>query len=197
MKVEDLQIFPTTIMLFDLSDELDDMDDLISNYQGTPHALIDNNGSSNYGTGSNGGASDFLIESGNSKLKRLLQKCVSMYTDQMSLKSCIIVNSWMNHIGQNGSVRQHRHEGSVISGALYPKLDEGSVGLTFHSPIKPYRMNDLFIEENYLNTYYHTVEAKQNHLVLFPSWLEHSTEMNKTENRYVLSFNTVYFGLND
>ena len=43
----------------------------------------------------------------------------------------MIKNSWMNRVGKGGSVRSHRHEGSVVSGAFYPIADEGSCPLIF------------------------------------------------------------------
>lgn len=192
MIVKEHLLFPTTIMTFDLSDDIGDLEDITKDYQGTPHMLVENNGSSNYGVSDAGGAASWLIQSGNSQLRRTLQKCVNLYTEKLSLNSLTIVNSWMNHMGKGGNVKQHRHEGSVVSGAFYPKLDEGSVGLTFHSPIKPYRMNDLFVDVNDLNSYEYVCEAKEKHLVLFPSWLEHSTTTNKTDDRFVISFNTQY-----
>lgn len=192
MKIEDRQLFPTTIMIFDLSDEVGDLSYLTENYQGTPHSLVENNGTSNYGTAEYGGAGSWVEQAGGSDLLHVLQKCVNIYADQLSLNPVRIVNSWMNHMGPGGKVQHHIHEGSVVSGAFYPKLAEGSVALRFNSPIRGYRMNDLFVDENSINSYYHYVEPKENQLVLFPSWLEHETETNNSEYRYVISFNSTY-----
>ena len=38
--------------------------------------------------------------------------------------------------------------------------------------------------------------VQEGYLFLFPSWLEHGTNTNTTNERYVISFNTIHFDMN-
>ena len=168
-------------MAFDLTGEVDNQK-LVDSYNGLDHLLLEG-GTSNYDGG--GWNMDDYPD-----LRELLQKCVNIYAEQMNLSDMFISNSWMNSMTPGSRVKPHRHEGSVISGAYYPKVADGSASLIFHSPISMYRMNDVFKGETDINTYFNYFPAQENVLYLFPSWLTHETEVNDTEERYVLSFNT-------
>ena len=88
----------------------------------------------------------------------------------------------------------HRHEGSVLSGAFYLKVDNDSVPLRFKSPLLPYKMNDMYqrMDNQYASTGV-MLKPSNGQLVLFPSWLEHETDPECGE-RCVISFNTFYNG---
>jgi ectoine hydroxylase-related dioxygenase (phytanoyl-CoA dioxygenase family) len=53
-------------------------------------------------------------------------------------------------------------------------------------------MFEYAVKINEFNSGIFTVGCETGKLLLFPSWLEHSTDQNKTENRITLSFNTTY-----
>lgn len=183
------QIFPTAVAEFDLSDEsaVKDVKQLIDNNEAIAaieHGLVQN-GFSSYGSNMH-----ILNEPAFAPLKALMLECVHDYSYQLSLGDLEISNSWYNKFSQGGKIQAHRHEGSVCSAAFYPHVEEGSANLRFHSPLKPYRMNELFGDENYLNTYFWEFPAKKNTLYIFPSWLEHETNVNYSDERYVISFNT-------
>ena len=55
-----------------------------------------------------------------------------------------------------------------------------------------YRMSEILIEEDLYNCYNQEVPCTQGQLILFPSWLEHYTNDNETDNRITVSFNTFY-----
>jgi uncharacterized protein (TIGR02466 family) len=181
MNHQDYLLFPTLVMAFDLTGDVDNKQ-MIDNYKGVDHLLMDG-GSSNY----DGGGWNMDSYPG---LKNTLQQCVDIYAERMNLSDMTISNSWMNSMTPGSKVKPHRHEGSVVSGAYYPKVADGSASLIFHSPISLYRMNDVFKGESELNTYFNYFPARENVLYIFPSWLTHETEVNDTEERYVLSFNT-------
>lgn len=181
-------LFPTVAMEFDLSEKLGDCSDMVEKYIGSSHSLMEN-GSSNY-SAAHTEKLDWLGEERTAQLVQAFQECVDTYARRMNLFPLTILNFWMNSMSHGGRTILHRHEGSVLSAAFYPKVAEGSARLKFHSPLRPYRMNELFEAENDLNTYYHYIEPKDGHLVIFPSWLDHETEINNTDYRYVISFNT-------
>lgn len=181
------KLFPTVIAEFDLSNLLNsnniknELDRYYSN--DTDHSLVEE-GFSSYNKIDILNTPDFSI------VKELFQDCVNQYTNALDLVPVNISNSWFNVMEKSSKTGLHRHEGSICSGAFYPFVKDNSSDLKFHSPLKPYRMNELFLSENHLNTYFHYVPAKENTLYIFPSWLEHETDINQSEKRYVISFNT-------
>jgi len=126
-----------------------------------------------------------------------LYECIKDYTTNANFPACRISNSWFN-IQKPGSILQrHFHAGStstggsvapsLLSGVLYINVDENSSPITFENP-NPFIT--LIGTTRYDCT--HTFRPKVGDLILFPSWLYHfSNELNKTENRIVISFNTL------
>ena len=90
----------------------------------------------------------------------------------------------------NGNVALHRHQGSVVSGALYIDLPDNPSPIRFKNPLIPYKMMELYTEQS---NYHQSVEIYEGLLILFPSWLEHETLPQKGK-RTVISFNTLHKG---
>ena len=134
---------------------------------------------------------EFLFKEELKPLVMKIQECISEYIrtheklefDYASeLEASVISSSWFNILGKGHKVDRHRHvdswddrEGSVVSGAYYPYVDEGSAPLVFTFPEKK------VIE----------MPCSSGSLVIFPSWLDHHTLENKTDKRVTVSFNTV------
>tara|TARA_B100000035_G_C20905164_1_gene511306 strand:+ start:240 stop:824 length:585 start_codon:yes stop_codon:yes gene_type:complete len=184
-------IFPTLVMSFNLEGKYD-KEALVADYVHHDHGLVE---SPDGESGSSFGYTNSYLNN-NTKFHSLLdtlQDCVNAYTEKMSLVDCVITNTWINCYKSGGKAILHRHEASLISGAFYPKIVGKNAGdLILHSPLRPYRMYDIFSDPNELNSYYHSLEAKEGMLYLFPSWCDHETETCQAEERYVLSFNTDY-----
>ena len=81
---------------------------------------------------------------------------------------------------------------SMISGAFYCQLPEGDFGQFFVvSPLKPYMMCIHNVQPTRYGVYEMDIPIKQDHLYLFPSWLEHGSRVNNTDGeRITVSFNT-------
>jgi uncharacterized protein (TIGR02466 family) len=182
------QIFPTVISQIDLSNDLDMpiLARIIERQKTIPHSLVDNAPSS-YGTYVNV-LDDIKVEG----LKKKIQAAVDDYAQTLGISRLKITGSWFNILGKGGKVNAHRHEMSVVSGALYVKADPGSIGLKLHSPLAQVRMFEFAERMTDLNSNFWVVPCVQGQLVLFPSWLEHSTDANQTDNRITVSFNTNY-----
>lgn len=184
------RLFPTVVMEFDLSEVLTEenvqtLKDL--DKKADFHGLIPE-GTSTYATMRS------LLEQEETKfLDEILHSCVNEYCNVMNLQPVAIGNCWTNFTTEGAYVKLHRHEGSVISGALYIQSDFESVDLTMHSPLRPYRMYDLFHEENFDNSYYAHFKPKPLTLYIFPSWIDHETQVEYSKaTRQVISFNTKY-----
>lgn len=183
-------LFPTTVMEFDFSNHpnlpllMDYINDVIPHLN--EHGIIDN-GISSYNLMRNFLSSPNLIE-----LKNDFQKSVDYYSRELNIFDSIIDKSWFNILDLKGKVSAHHHNSSIISGAFYPLLKEGSCDLYFKSPL----YTALNFESKNLDTEHFQkdfkMHIKQNHLYTFPGWLIHYTEENRSDQRIVVSFNTKY-----
>jgi len=181
-----ISLFPTALGIYNIDVNLNFIYEKIVEYKSAPLFLVENSQSS-YGQGNN-----ILHDADLFFLRKKFLRCIKDYTNQVHLRELEIAASWYNQMRIGDRVMLHRHEGSVISGAFYVKVDTNTMPLKFQSPLKPYKMNDLYED---FDTQYATsgmlVKPELGNLLLFPSWLEHETNPEKGE-RCVISFNTSY-----
>lgn len=108
-----------------------------------------------------------------------------------------VTDFWIN-INSSGSLNvSHSHPGSLLSGCFYVKVpEENSGNLVFENPIFDLiwaycaRWNIKEEEINKISTlkWYH--QPKENKCIIFPSWLKHSVEVNRSnEDRISIAFN--------
>lgn len=181
-------VFPTCIMEFDLSDSRDQIEVLLEEIEKSnfsSHELIANGISSFY-------SGERILDHERLKsLRSTIELCIKDYVQKTGLDDLFIANSWWNKLGAGDFVEPHRHYASIVSGAFYPKVYSGSSSIYFNSPISIYKMAELY--KNPITEYSVqkiALPAKQYHMYLFPSWLEHGVLTNETDNRIVVSFNT-------
>lgn len=186
---QNFDIFPTLISSFDLKghDCEQTVIDMMENLEKTSNHALVHGGQSSYITGDE----MFLSDKRLVNLWKTIQSCCDTYTEEAGIDYSLISTSWFNRLEKNGSVDAHRHERSVISGAYYPKCDNGSAPLKFESPLQSYAMNMNFIKQTRFSTYTEVFMPSDGLLILFPSWLKHSVPPNQSNNRYTLSFNTI------
>lgn len=184
-------LFPTLVMTFDFSEHplVQKTLDIIDSTKMENHALLEN-GVSSFDDYEHKRAILDLPEL--HQLNHDIQNCVHQFGLISGYMNIRLANSWFNIMHQGGIVRPHRHEGSVVSGAYYIRAPEGSSNLYFTSPLKIYRMFDIVNNSSVYSEYEQEIECKEGTLVLFPSWLEHGTRENYSDNRTVISFNTTY-----
>lgn len=180
-----ISIFPTAVMLVDMSNHCCKTRalEIIKNTELTDHDLLDK-GLSSFSS------SPILDHPDLIELKTDITNNIKQYASVGGYSPLKIGNSWFNRMSEGGIVVPHRHEGSVLSGAYYISAPEGSSNLYFSSPLKPYRMNDIFSTDSPFNEYQHCIPCYEDLLVIFPSWLEHYTDKNNNDARTVISFNT-------
>jgi len=128
------------------------------------------------------------------KFNQDLITAINQYASDIGLMNELdITNSWLNIQNENSRLKKHAHPVSQVSGALYINVDRNSSCLYFHN-YNPY----LSFSKIFTNTKYSLMEYKIvpeiGDLVLFPSWLSHSSmeDINKTKDRMVFSFNTKF-----
>lgn len=179
-------LFPTVVMQYDLSNhsEVNGVREVIDQMRTSKHILI-GDGRSSYGV-------DQPVLNNLPNLHDLFQRCVNDYSNHYGLDQLSIGYNWYNVIGDSGTVERHRHAASVISGAFYPHVEDGAGDIRFHSPLTPLMMNMVVSDrDKFFDTNYASFPCMPNTLYLFPSWLEHDVPINRSDNRYVISFNTL------
>ena len=102
-----------------------------------------------------------------------------------------ITGMWAIINNKNSSNAMHIHSNNYISAAYYVKAPKNCGDLVFYDPrfAATYRYPKIS-KTNKLNSNMISFQPKEGMLVLFPSYLQHSVNVNKTdEERIVISFN--------
>ena len=145
----------------------------------------------------------YIFDTKLKNLKEFCEKHIKIYVKEIlnpkQELDFYITQSWLNVVEPGGGIQPHRHSNSIISGAFYQTVEENDK-ICFHDPNDRRTKCMISIEPNegnFFNTmgWFHPV--KDNLLVLFPSWLEHSVEPNEkaTKDRISISFNIFAKGI--
>ena len=108
------------------------------------------------------------------------------------LKQITKINNMWAIINTGGSANlRHQHGNSTISGAYYIRAPENAGDIIFYDPRPaPIYSHPNAVSPNSLNAQINGISPKEGALVLFPSYLDHSVNENKSnEERIVISFN--------
>ena len=111
----------------------------------------------------------------------------------------VLSNMWINISLYKDTNRSHNHPFTDISGVYYVKTPEKCGNITFDHPaidVLDYYFPKPSGEFNEYNSPNWWKPAVENSLYLFPGWLKHYVEpnLNKTEERVSISFNTLQKG---
>ena len=136
------------------------------------------------------------------KLKKIKEFCdqhIKIYAkeiiDPKKELNFYITQSWLNITKPGGSHFRHWHPNSIISGVFYVSTVEDDT-ICFFNKSKTFEMLQIESNVNAYNTHVWGVSVKNNALILFPSWLEHSVERNEkaSSDRISISFNVFMKG---
>ncbi len=107
-----------------------------------------------------------------------------------------ITGCWANMSPPDAAHAIHSHPNNFLSGVYYVQTNKGADTLTFHEPrsqtaiVKP-PVTGLTAE----NTDQVIVKVSSGTVLIFPSWLMHSVDANKSdETRISISFNVMFSG---
>lgn len=96
-----------------------------------------------------------------------------------------VLNLWSNLHRKGGHTTTHFHSGSPFVASFYLKTPQNCGNIVFENPLE-YHM----CHEPRKQGLEYTHEVEENQLVLFPGWLKHRTEENRSdEDRIVIAFN--------
>jgi len=124
------------------------------------------------------------------ELYNLIEKSIPIIKDKPIKKfKCHL---WVN-VNSPGSYNQRHshdpHSGTFLSGVFYVKCPESSGNIRLFDPRPNIQSAPDMRYYNGADTY-HWFPAIPNTLIMFPGWLEHEVEINKsTEERISISFN--------
>ena len=124
-------------------------------------------------------------------MQEKLEIKIKEYQIDYGVNELKIDNSWVNIQNKNSVLKKHSHPDSIVSGVMYLKTDEKSSKIFFHN-LNPYRTFVDFKKVTEFNTENYFFKPQTGDLILFPSWLMHSSDKNNSSSRIVLSFNTIY-----
>jgi uncharacterized protein (TIGR02466 family) len=105
-----------------------------------------------------------------------------------------ITGCWANMNPPGASHGRHNHPNNYLSGVYYVQTNKGSDTINFHDPrsqaevIKP-----PVTELNAENTDQVVVKVRNGMVLIFPSWLPHSVDANRSDQtRISISFNVMF-----
>lgn len=146
-----------------------------------------------------GGYQSLRLDYEDEPIKILLDKIVKEvynYGEDLKIKSPLILESiWFNINKQKESNMLHNHAG-IISGVYYLKTNKDCGSIRFyhgyHDQLSYTWRKAEWKEFDTRNSAHWDIEPKNNQLILFPSYLNHSVSANEsTEDRISFSFNFI------
>lgn len=129
-------------------------------------------------------------------LVRHVRRCVEQVLEFLHVGAAPfeITGLWVNVAAPGGSVRMHCHPNNFLSGVYYVQVQEGADTINFHDP-RPQTavVRPPVTELTAYNTDQVTVRVDEGTLLIFPSWLFHSVDPNRSDRvRISASFNAMF-----
>ena len=100
---------------------------------------------------------------------------------------------WLNRNGPGDYNRAHIHSHAIFSGVYYVKVPPQSGNIELYDPIRERAMMNIPVKQAVQRTGQTLeVEGEEGKLLIFPSWLQHAVQANRSdEDRVSLSFNMI------
>ena len=107
-----------------------------------------------------------------------------------------ISECWANLSGHDEDHPRHNHPNALLSGVYYVSAPEDCGAINFYDPRPQASVFYPSVKElTPHNSHRHEIRPNAGMLILFPSWLEHSVERNKSSTeRLSISFNVMLSG---
>jgi uncharacterized protein (TIGR02466 family) len=125
------------------------------------------------------------------RLVKLLNDEMNTCANQVGMHHLEIQNLWININPPNSYNHLHNHVGSVLSGVYYVDATSEQGNIQFErNDNAEYHIPTKVAKETYYTSTRATYAGKTNALYIFPSWLKHSVQGNKSNtDRISISFN--------
>ena len=108
----------------------------------------------------------------------------------------VVTGCWANVNAPGTGHRLHSHRNNYLSGAYYVQVQDGADSIDFFDP-RPQAgvIRPAATEPTAENTEVAMVRVKTGSLLLFPAWLQHAVDVNRSGRvRISLSFNLMFPG---
>jgi uncharacterized protein (TIGR02466 family) len=105
-----------------------------------------------------------------------------------------VTGCWANVNSPGVDHKMHAHPNNFLSGVYYVQVQEGADTINFHDP-RPQTaiMRPPVTELTAYNTDQVVVNVRNGTLLLFPAWLPHSVDVNRSDReRISISFNIMF-----
>ena len=111
----------------------------------------------------------------------------------------VITGCWANVNAPGAGHRTHSHPNNFLSGVYYVKTQAGADTVNFHDPrAQTGIMRPPVTELTADNTDQVVVKVSNGTLLVFPSWLQHSVDANRSDaERISVSFNIMFSSYGD
>ncbi len=105
-----------------------------------------------------------------------------------------ITGCWANVHGRGASHGVHSHPNNFLSGVYYVQTQEGADTINFHDPrVQTAIIRPPVTQLTADNTDQVVVRVRNGTLLLFPAWLPHSVDPNRSDpERTSISFNIMF-----
>jgi len=185
-----VKVFPTLIKYvsnFLNEKELNKIIEITLNKKLSPHLSLKGKATSTHGLNS-----DVLSNIDKNIIEKIKNK-INEYAIDYGVRNLKLDNSWINIQNKNSILNKHSDPDSIVSGALYLKVDKNSSKIYFYNPNTYLTFVNVFKQTEFSCENYYFI-PQIGDLILFPSWLMHGSneEKNNSTERIVLSFNTLY-----
>ena len=130
------------------------------------------------------------------QLRSSIQEAVTKVFEFLKIADTpfVMTGLWANMNAPGSSHKMHNHPNNVLSGVYYAQTGKGADTINFHDPrlqkdvIKP-PVTELTAD----NTDQVVVTVNDGTLLVFPSWLSHSVDTNRShQTRISISFNIMF-----
>ena len=123
----------------------------------------------------------------------VLQECHNYMTSiGVIFKNIKILHNWVIGYTNNQYQGEHNHgyDNKILSGVFYVQVSDNASPIVFSTP-NPYEQHIVCTGTNLVNVSFIGYEAKENRIIIFPSFLKHNVPVNDKlqGNRLAFAFN--------
>jgi len=116
--------------------------------------------------------------------KNIFAKAITQFAETIYVKKPFTINfdhPWLNVNRENHFNKTHTHAGSDLSIVFYCEVPTNSGGIVFENPVLHQRTTMIWYEKHGMwNSEYIQFAPKKYDLIIFPSYLPHFVEPNKS-----------------
>jgi uncharacterized protein (TIGR02466 family) len=126
------------------------------------------------------------------QLATYLDSEVNEIANSVGLKPLALYNIWININPPDAYNHAHHHQEAILSGVYYVDADEsqGNINFMRNDGAEYHIPSDMITQMHHFNSSKCTYPAKTGSLYVFPGWLQHSVDGNKSNrDRISISFN--------